>query len=174
MTTGKPRHMHFWQRFGWLIAAVIAVAAALAAVTLMTSPPAPPADAPLVTVYKTPTCRCCAKWVRYLQEAGFAVRTEHPADLDAVRTELGVPAEYAACHTAVVEGYVVEGHVPAADIKRLLAERPAARGLAVPGMPVGSPGMEGPNPEDFRVHLLRAEGSASVYAQYASAEASAK
>lgn len=174
MTARKPSQMHFWRRYGWVIAPVVAVAAALTAVTLMTAPPAPPTDAPLVTVYKTPTCRCCMKWVRYLQEAGFAVRTEHPADLAVVRARLGVPPEYAACHTAVVEGYVVEGHVPAADIKRLLAERPAARGLTVPGMPVGSPGMEGPNPEDFRVHLLRADGSVSVYAQYASEQASSQ
>lgn len=174
MPKWKLIQTQWWRRYGWVIAGVAAVAVALVAATLMTSPPAPPADAPLVTVYKTPTCRCCTKWVRYLQEAGFAVRTEHPADLAEIRTALGVTPQYAACHTAVVEGYVVEGHVPAADIKRLLAERPAARGLAVPGMPVGSPGMEGPNPEDFRVHLLRADGSASVYAQYASEETSAK
>lgn len=129
-------------------------------------PPKAAAGAPLVTVYKSPHCQCCTAWVRHLQEAGFAVKTEHPSDLAAVRTRLGVPDEYAACHTAEVEGYVIEGHVPAADIRRLLTERPAARGLAVPAMPIGSPGMEGPNPEDYRVHLLQADGSASVYAHY--------
>jgi hypothetical protein len=166
MKTRKPKNMNFWRRYRWVIAAGVAVAAALAAVTLMLSPPAPPAGAPLVTVYKSPTCGCCNKWVRHLQEAGFAANAEHLADLDAVRAELGVPTKYAACHTAVVKGYVIEGHVPVADIKRLLAERPKARGLAVPGMPIGSPGMEGPNPQAYDVLLLHEDGTVSVYAQH--------
>jgi len=174
MTMRKPGRMHFWRRYGWVVAGVLAVTAVSAAITLVVLPPAPPADAPLARVYKNPTCQCCTKWVRHLQRAGFAVTTEHPADLAGIRTDAGVPSEYAACHTAVIEGYVIEGHVPAADIKRLLAERPAARGLAVPGMPVGSPGMEGPDVEDYRVYLLQADGSASVYSQHTSEEASAK
>lgn len=166
MMMGKPKNMNFWRRYGWVIAAGVAVAAALAGITLMLSPPVPPADAPLVTVYKSPTCGCCNKWVRHLEEAGFAANAEHLADLDSVRAELGVPTKYAACHTAVVEGYVIEGHVPAADIKRLLTERPAARGLAVPGMPIGSPGMEGPNPQAYDVLLLHEDGTVSVFAQH--------
>lgn len=157
--------MTFWQRHGIVILVVLSATAGLALV-LMTLPPAPRADAPFVTVYTDPGCQCCTRWIRYMQQAGFAVKREHPPDLAAVRARLGIPPNYEACHTAVIEGYVVEGHVPLAEIQRLLRERPAARGPAVPGMPVGSPGMEGRNPEDYRVYLLDVDGSAHTYAKY--------
>ena len=101
-----------------------------------------PAVATEIEVYKSATCGCCKEWVKHLQANGFSVKAHDVADITAQKTANGVPAKLASCHTAKVDGYVIEGHVPASDIKRLLKERPAVSGLAVPGMPVGSPGME--------------------------------
>jgi len=112
----------------------------------------------VITVHKDPNCGCCSGWVRHLQTAGFTVKTLDTAELDAVKTRLGVPADLAACHTAQVAGYVVEGHVPAAALERFLAEKPNAAGLAVPGMPIGSPGMEGGTPEPYDVVLFGPAG----------------
>jgi hypothetical protein len=111
---------------------------------------------PLMTVTKDPTCGCCGGWVEHVEAAGYPVRVVESADLDSMKQRLGVPAELASCHTAEVGGYVVEGHVPAAAINRLLAERPSGTGLTVPGMPVGSPGMEipGVDPEPYEVLLF--------------------
>jgi hypothetical protein len=106
--------------------------------------PSTPADATEVLVYKSPTCSCCNKWIAYLEDNGFRVKTENVADPSQIKAYHGVTPRLASCHTALVEGYVVEGHVPAGDIRRLLAERPKVKGLAVPGMPAGAPGMEGP------------------------------
>ncbi|WP_262048134.1 DUF411 domain-containing protein [Bradyrhizobium sp. Bra78] len=111
-----------------------------------------------VTVHKDPNCGCCAGWVQHLRDAGFVVRVDETADLESIRSRLGVPADLTACHTAEVAGYVVEGHVPAAAIRRLLAERPNAKGVAVPGMPIGSPGMEGGRPAAYSVMLFGADG----------------
>ena len=97
---------------------------------------------PAVTVYKSPTCGCCSAWSAYLEARGFTVRNEDRDDMDAVKRHLGVPPRLGSCHTAVVDGYVIEGHVPAQDIKLLLEKRPAALGLAVPGLPLGAPGRE--------------------------------
>ncbi|PJG57283.1 metal-binding protein [Bradyrhizobium forestalis] len=116
------------------------------------------AEEATITVHRDPSCGCCAGWVQHLRDAGFAVQVEETADLDAVRTRLGVPSDLVACHTAEVAGYVVEGHVPAAAVRRLLSERPIAKGLAVPGMPVGSPGMEGGKPQPYTVVLFGADG----------------
>jgi hypothetical protein len=111
-----------------------------------------------ITVHKDPNCGCCSGWVRHLQQAGFAVKAIDTAELEAVKTRLGVPADLAACHTAEVAGYVVEGHVPALALQRFLAEKPEAAGLAVPGMPIGSPGMEGGTPEQYDVVLFGPAG----------------
>lgn len=116
------------------------------------------AKAPPMTVHKDPNCGCCGGWVEHLRQAGFEVETVDTARLNAVKTRLRVPPELAACHTAEVAGYVVEGHVPALAIERLLRERPAAIGLAVPGMPMGSPGMEGGEPEVYEVILFGPAG----------------
>lgn len=121
---------------------------------------------PTIAVYKTPTCGCCTKWVEHLRENGFEVETTNLADLRAVKSMSGIAPEQASCHTARVDGYVIEGHVPASDIKRLLAERPTARGLTVPGMPLGSPGMEHPNPQHYEVLLLDAAGDTRVFAKH--------
>lgn len=96
----------------------------------------------LVRVYKSPTCGCCGLWEAHMRAAGFRVESHPVPDVTAIKRSAGVPPELWSCHTALVEGYAVEGHVPASDVKRLLAERPRARGVAVPGMPAGSPGME--------------------------------
>jgi len=108
----------------------------------------------LITVHKDPTCGCCSGWVQHLQNAGFVTKVLDTGDIDAVKKRLGVPDDLAACHTAEVAGYIIEGHVPAAALKRFLAEKPNATGLAVPGMPVGSPGMEGGRPEKYDVVLF--------------------
>jgi hypothetical protein len=116
---------------------------------------------PLVTVHRDPNCGCCSGWVQHLQKAGFPTKVLDSTDLDAIKTRLGVPDDLAACHTAEVASYVVEGHVPAVALKRLLAEKPDAAGLAVPGMPVGSPGMEGGTPEPYEVVLFGPAGRRS-------------
>lgn len=117
----------------------------------------------LVDVYKTSTCGCCSKWVDHLRQSGFEVKATDVADISAVKARHGVPVEAASCHTALVGGYVVEGHVPAASVRRLLRERPAVVGIAVPGMPIGSPGMEGPNPEPYDVVSFDKTGALKVY-----------
>lgn len=119
------------------------------------------ADEPTIQVFKTATCGCCAKWIDHLEGAGFEVEAKDLADLAALKREQGVPAELSSCHTALVDGYVIEGHVPASDIERLLAERPAIAGLAVPDMPLGSPGMEHPDPsrhQPFQVMSFGRDG----------------
>lgn len=125
-------------------------------------------DGKPVTVYKTATCGCCAAWVDHLRMAGFAVEVQDVADVAAVRDTLGLPQGLESCHTARVGGYVVEGHVPAADIARLLAERPeGVAGIAVPGMPMGSPGMEVPGrPADPYDVLAFGSAGQSVFASH--------
>jgi hypothetical protein len=117
------------------------------------------AEAPLaMVVFRDPTCGCCHKWVEHLEANGFKVTVHDAPSMKAVKRRLGVPPEIASCHTGEIGDYVIEGHVPAAAIKRLLAEKPPGRGLAVPGMPVGSPGMEvaGSEPEIYEVLLFGA------------------
>jgi hypothetical protein len=124
---------------------------------------------PLVEVWKSPSCGCCREWVAHMEANGFAVKV-HDTGNTAMRGRLGIPMALGSCHTARVAGYALEGHVPAADVKRLLAERPQAVGLAVPGMPVGSPGMDGPEygtrRDRYEVLLVRKDGSHRVFATY--------
>jgi hypothetical protein len=121
---------------------------------------------PLVTVFKTPTCSCCGKWVEHLKANGFSVKVQEVNNTAASEKEYRVPRTMASCHTAVVDGYTIEGHVPGAEIKRLLSERPKVVGLAVPGMPMGSPGMEGARGEAYSVLSFDESGHTSVYARY--------
>jgi hypothetical protein len=133
------------------------------------TPPAPlvmaastrtPLRAVDVLVHKSPTCGCCEAWVAHLRESGFVVKVNDTEAMHPIKARLGVPADKAACHTAEVGGYFVEGHVPASDIRRLLAERPDARGLALPGMPIGSPGMGPPGSgPGYTVELIAKDGS---------------
>lgn len=145
-----------------------AAAAASAAPAATTA--AAPAAAIAITVYKSPTCGCCGDWVKHLEQNGFAVAVHDVDDVDPFKRKAGLTPQLASCHTAFVDGYAVEGHVPAADIKRLLAERPAARGLTVPGMPLGSPGMEVEGrSDDYQVLLFRDGGDTRVFNEYLSA-----
>lgn len=124
---------------------------------------------PTIEVYKSESCGCCIKWVEHLRANGFAVKVNNVSDPSGYREKFGVPNELGSCHTGVVQGYALEGHVPASEIKRLLAERPKAKGLAVPGMPVGSPGMEveGRGSDAYDVILIHGDGKHSVYRRYA-------
>lgn len=146
-------------------------ALAAAALVLPTTRAARAAQAkaglPPMQVFKDPNCGCCGAWVQHLEQAGFTVQVTEVSDPAAARQRLGMPAKFGGCHTATVGGYVIEGHVPAAEIQRLLRERPTALGLAVPGMPVGSPGMEvGPRVDPYEVLLVDRQGVAKVFARY--------
>lgn len=127
------------------------------------------ASAPLVEVWKSPTCGCCKDWITHLESNGFRTKVNETGNT-AMRSRLGLDMKYGSCHTGLVDGYALEGHVPAREIRRLLKERPAAIGLAVPGMPVGSPGMDGPDyggqKDPYDVLLLRKDGSALTYQSY--------
>ena len=119
-----------------------------------------------VTVFKSPYCGCCQKWVDHLRQNGFEVETKDVSDVPGTRRQLGMPEQYGSCHTAKIGNYVVEGHVPASDIRRLLKERPAALGLAVPSMPPGSPGMESERPIPYQTLLVQRDGSNKVFARH--------
>ncbi len=144
-----------------------------AATALLALPLAPIAFAqleePLLEVWKSPDCGCCKDWVSHLEANGFRTQV-HDIGNTAMRAKLGIPTAYGGCHTARVDGYAIEGHVPASDIRRLLKERPKAVGLTVPGMPVGSPGMDGPaydgRRDPYDVLLLAKDGEATVYRSY--------
>ena len=127
--------------------------------------PARAQSLPEVTVSKDPNCGCCTAWADHLRAAGFPVKVAESADMRAVKSRLGVPHELASCHTAEVASYVLEGHVPASAVVRLLREKPQAKGLAVPGMPIGSPGMEGGEPETYNVILFGQNGE-KTFAQF--------
>ncbi|MEP6918389.1 MAG: DUF411 domain-containing protein [Acidobacteriota bacterium] len=117
-------------------------------------------------VFKSPTCGCCEKWVSHVRASGFAPTATDVDDMTVVKTQRHVPPALQSCHTAIVAGYVIEGHVPAEDIKRLLKERPAIAGLAVPGMPSGSPGMEGAAPRPYDVVAFDKQGKTRVFATH--------
>ena len=117
------------------------------------------------TVVKSPLCGCCGAWVEHMAEAGFPLEVENVVDLGDTKRTHGIPPELESCHTAVIDGYVIEGHVPAGQIRRLLAERPDIRCLVVPGMPISSPGMEGPDPEAYTVLALHHDGTTSTFAR---------
>jgi hypothetical protein len=143
---------------------VIAGFALAGSVALSASPPA--RQSAQMTVYKTPTCGCCAKWVDHMKAAGFKVQVQDMDDLTEIKQASGVPIPIRTCHTAVVSGYVIEGHVPADLVKKVLAEKPKMTGIAVPGMPVGSPGMESGNQKSpYDVVLFDKTGKTTVYAK---------
>ncbi len=121
-----------------------------------------------ITVLKTSGCACCLGWIKHLKQAGFVIDAKNVDMGTLVKTKLdaGLTAQLAACHTGKLSGYIIEGHVPVREIRRLLAERPNAIGLAVPGMPLGSPGMEADKAEPYKVLLVRKDGSTEIFAQY--------
>lgn len=143
-------------KYSWIIMGVLVV-------TGCTHPEAP---RDVVTVYKNEGCRCCQAWVQHLRRAGFVVDIHNVDNLAAIKERVGVPSGMGSCHTAQVGGYFVEGHVPAQDIQQLLRHRPEAKGLVVPGMPAGSPGMEVPSgqTQQYDVLLVSKHGATSVYA----------
>jgi hypothetical protein len=124
-------------------------------------------DALKITVYRNPSCSCCGGWMDYLTTQGFQPRNVLTSDMNALKQQYGVPNDLASCHTAVINGYVIEGHIPADDIKRLLAERPTVTGIAVPEMPIGTPGMEsGDVREPFTVFSFDQQGNTKAFNQY--------
>jgi hypothetical protein len=153
------------------VSAITPVASDIAATT--TEPatsPVPLSQTALASalVHKDPSCGCCELWVDHLRKAGFEVAVRDEDDLNAVKERLGVPYGKGSCHTAEIGGYIVEGHVPVEDIKRLLAEKPDARGLVLPGMPLGSPGMESPDGtvKPYTVELVKRDGSTVAFAEH--------
>lgn len=148
------------------------ILAGLAAVPMASALPALAQSGTAIHVYKGRGCGCCTAWVNILKENGFAPTTDtmHPAELVQIKLAKGVPQKLSACHTAVIDGYLVEGHVPVADIRRLISEKPDALGIAVPDMPYGSPGM-GPETEReaYDVVLFKKDGSTEIFSRYAAA-----
>jgi hypothetical protein len=123
-------------------------------------------ELPAMTVWKNPLCGCCGNWVAHMRANGFSVKVHETENLEQMKKMAGIPEPLQSCHTARVGDYVVEGHVPAADVKRLLAARPAARGLAVPGMPSGSPGMENGAHDAYDVILFERDGGTRVFSSH--------
>ena len=121
---------------------------------------------PTITVYKDPACGCCKAWIEHLKKNGYTVVAKDTPDMSEIKRTLGVPDAVTSCHTAVVNGYLIEGHVPATDIDRLLAKKPHIAGLGVPGMPMGSPGMEGPSTQHYQVLSFDKSGKTRVFASY--------
>jgi hypothetical protein len=124
------------------------------------------ASAEGVTAWRSPSCGCCHEWAKHVEQSGLSVEMIDAPDIDKIKREHGISSELASCHTAVAGGYMIEGHVPPREIKRLLAERPDAIGLAVPGMPNGAPGMDSGSKEPFNVLLVKKDGSTEVFAKY--------
>jgi len=153
------------RRFFSLLLVAVAASACTDADAAPQAEAQPNPDLPTILVYKSATCGCCKGWVAHLEAAGFTVDARDVTDLMTVKRDGGVPPAMSSCHTAIVDGYVVEGHVPADEVKRLLAERPEVAGIAVPGMPVGSPGMEGANAQPYQVLSFTHDGQAAVFAE---------
>ena len=148
-----------------------AFGASFLALTLTTGAARPRAvhaheDEPTITVYKDPNCGCCKSWIEHLIKHGYRVDAKDTSGMTEIKRTLGVPDDLTSCHTGVVNGYVIEGHVPAADIARLLKKKPKVVGLAVPGMPMGSPGMEGPRTDRYKVLSFDKAGKTKTFASY--------
>ena len=123
--------------------------------------------APLITVYKSPTCACCNRWITHLEDNGFKVETNNSRNMSSIKVENGLPSELQSCHTGIVNGYIIEGHVPANDIKALLKQKPGnVVGLAVPRMPMGSPGMEGKRKDSYSVLLMNKDNTVKEFNKY--------
>jgi hypothetical protein len=158
----------------YLAGGIFAVAAAVGATAVglgggggaTTAAAAAEQNAYAMTVYKSPTCGCCGAWIEHMEEHGFTITVKEPRDLGAVKVEHGITRELGSCHTGVIAGYAIEGHVPAREVKRLLEERPQVSGLAVPGMPMGSPGMEGSYTDPYDVLTFDRAGRTTVFASY--------
>ena len=148
------------RRRWWAGAAILALAAA----AILATTPAAPAPGDEMVVYKDPNCGCCEKWIEHVESAGFEVAVRNRSSLADIKARYGITAALMSCHTAVIDGYAVEGHVPADVIQRLLRERPAVTGIAVPGMPGGAPGMEGAIRERYNILTFDRSGVTRIYA----------
>ena len=144
-----------------LVIAMLTIVVSFYASSLQADP-----ELPIATVYKSPTCGCCGKWISHLEANGFKVVAKNSNDLATIKQQLGIQLQYQSCHTAKIGNYIVEGHVPATDIKRMLAEKPDISGLVVPGMPMGSPGMEGSRVDNYDVIAIKEGGEATIYSSY--------
>lgn len=157
-----------YSRRNWLHAVAAGTVAVASAPLLRTSEllaaAGTGAQAPVITVYKSPTCGCCTAWIEHMEANGFSATAQNVEDLSAIKRRFGVPDALQSCHTGLVAGYVVEGHVPADLVTRMLSEKPSGLGIAVPGMPIGSPGMEGGTPQKYDVLLFDNRGRSTVYA----------
>lgn len=138
----------------------------IAAAAMLVVPALASAAMPVIEVFKSATCGCCEDWVKHLKANGLTVKVSDVADPSAYRQKLGIPADLGSCHSAKIGNYAIEGHVPASDIKRLLGSGLKVRGLAVPGMPAGSPGMEGGRSDPYDVLLVQSDGRTAVYKHY--------
>jgi hypothetical protein len=147
-------------------AAVVACLLAFSPLSLAADEPVTKQFGKEIAVYKSPSCSCCAGWAQHLRHSGFRVTIVDQYDLSEIKAQYGIGPELQSCHTAVVDGYAIEGHVPADDIWRLLAERPDASGLAAPGMPAMSPGMNSDQPKGYDVLLFGPDSRSSVYSRY--------
>lgn len=156
------RRNYFGQSQKWIIGTVSIVLVGV----LVWLPKENQAGFSEVTVYKSPTCGCCGKWINHMKENGFKVITHNRQEMNQIKQEYGVDYKLRSCHTAVVEDYVLEGHIPAEDIRRLLKERPAVDGLAVPGMPAGSPGMESKNEDPYEVIAFTKGKKNAIYERH--------
>lgn len=137
---------------------------------VLMAPAAMAQQATLVEVWKSDSCGCCGEWVKHLQKNGFATKVHSVPDAAPMRRALGIPDRLGSCHTAKVDGYAIEGHVPASDIRKLLAKKPKAIGLTAPGMPLGSPGMDVPNSPPYEVYLVRQDASTELFARHTPAK----
>ncbi len=145
----------------------LGLTAAFSLSTLVSTPLLAADDTESIHVYKSPSCGCCSDWVDHLEENGFDVEVTETTDLNQIKIDAGLTPALAACHTAFVGDYVIEGHVPASDIQRLIADAPKAKGLSVPGMPAGSPGMEvGDRKDHYQVLMFNEQGQSKVFAEY--------
>ena len=153
-------------RRGFLAAALASAATLVAKRASAAMPMRTGAARPPVTVYKDPSCGCCKKWVEHMSQSGFVVTAHDDSDMDALKDHYGVPSGVRSCHTALVGSYVIEGHVPASDVDRMLKEQPKVAGLAVPGMVVGSPGMEGGMSKPYTVLAFQKTGSTTSFASH--------
>jgi hypothetical protein len=153
-------------RRGFLVATLAGAATVIARRASAAVPLGRGVARPPMTVYKDASCGCCKKWVEHMQASGFTVTAHDNADMDALKDHYGVPSGVRSCHTALVGSYVVEGHVPATDVDRLLKEQPKVAGLAVPGMVMGSPGMDGPTSKPYAVLAFQKTGATTTFASH--------
>jgi hypothetical protein len=164
--TGSPNETRV-NKLKKIITVVAGIALlAVVAFVVFVKPSGGEADAKTLVVYKSPTCGCCGNWITHMREAGYKVDVRNTNDMNAVKIKNGINPKFSSCHTALIDGYVVEGHVPASEVTRLLAERPAVLGIAVPGMPLGAPGMKQGNPSnwaEYDVLAFDGVGRASVF-----------